>query len=420
MPNNQGFADLVMDAIELARNFAADIKEHPLYVYYTALPLCASDSTLYRHFHDSRFDPSVFTVHRQQKDGADPAVHAYSSDGRRYAVANETSIVVMKTATNQKLLSIPTPPAGGTYAAARDQYAQNVYMYDMYYKSSNDYQLPKEHWVTFSYDGSLIAAASGPVEHDRSWDRNSPTLRAAVHVWNSTSGALEFENLTHSESGFVSAVAWSPDGERLASAVGSEMIVWNVSPRQGHRLSTMKHSCTVTSIAFSSDGSKVTSCSAEGHLVISDSIRGSILQSLQVADYIHARVGRHTTKRVTCSSKNMGEYLLVRTGDGQGREARDPSSGDLLSFPRSLADAVGFSGIRGSMVNLLYRRTGKYLRWDYDESLEWGPHGEYLTCLKDKDEAYVVIFPKWCTCVTCMLRRDSESGCEPTAELAWI
>ncbi|KZP27134.1 hypothetical protein FIBSPDRAFT_319864, partial [Athelia psychrophila] len=49
---DKSLKDLVIEAIDFARKFAAEIAEHPLYVYYTALPLLPSHSILYQLFHD--------------------------------------------------------------------------------------------------------------------------------------------------------------------------------------------------------------------------------------------------------------------------------------------------------------------------------------------------------------------------------
>ena len=48
---DKGLQILVMDAVDFARSFDANIAEHPLHVYYTALPLHPTGSIICRTFH---------------------------------------------------------------------------------------------------------------------------------------------------------------------------------------------------------------------------------------------------------------------------------------------------------------------------------------------------------------------------------
>ncbi|KAF7987073.1 hypothetical protein HWV62_229 [Athelia sp. TMB] len=299
---------LVIDAIEFARNFAADIAEHPLYVYYAALPLHPPDSILYQTFHDSRIDPSVCVL----RDHLDIA---YSLDGRQYAawdaIEEHEDIRVKETATGQELLKI-----------------------------ANNGKLRYVNSVAFSYDGSRIAAG-GP---------------SCVYVWDSVAGAEAIGPLSHSTSNdWVRAVAWSTNGERLVSAsTQGEMILWDTASAEGNRLSTTRlpDSPWIVSVAFSSDGSQIASCSYNGSIFVWDPLDGSIFLV-----------------------QRNGESLLVKWAEGT--QARDLSTSALLPLPDSLAGAVGLSR-GGFMVDLLHRRIRKDMRWEDDEYLEWGTHGEYF------------------------------------------
>ncbi|KZP23203.1 hypothetical protein FIBSPDRAFT_930720 [Athelia psychrophila] len=60
---DKNLQNIVIEGIDFARKFAADIAEHPLYVYYVALPCCPSYSTLYQLFCDAlSVDPSVLLL----------------------------------------------------------------------------------------------------------------------------------------------------------------------------------------------------------------------------------------------------------------------------------------------------------------------------------------------------------------------
>ncbi|KAF7985610.1 hypothetical protein HWV62_3923 [Athelia sp. TMB] len=339
---------LVIDAIKFARSFAADIAEHPLYVYYTALPLHPPDSIPYQTFHDSRVDTSVCVLR-------DDSNIAYSSDGRRYAAwdANKEhgDIVVKETATGQELLKITN---NGKF-----RYVESV---------------------AFSYDGSRISVGAGS---------------SGVYIWVSVAGAEFIGPLSHSTSSdWVYAVAWSTNGERLVSgSLEGEMIMWDTASAKGNRLSTTRlpDSPWIASVAFFSDDSQIAGCSRYGRVFVWDPLGGSIVWSVEIPGcYL---------PRISFSPDDRGEFLLVKW-DG-GAQAHDLSTGDLLPPPDSVASAVGLSR-GGFMVDLLYRRMQKDMRWEDDEDLKWGAHGEYFAFRIGESNAWgrrvwqhhVVLLPK--------------------------
>jgi eukaryotic-like serine/threonine-protein kinase len=115
------------------------------------------------------------------------------------------------------------------------------------------------HSVAWSPDGELIASSS--------WFRS-------VRVWNATSGQTI---MTVSRPDFVRAIAWSPDSKQLAIAVDKTVQIREVAT--GRIILTYSgHSDIVTAVAWSSDGSRLVSGAynsvqiweaATGRLVIS-------------------------------------------------------------------------------------------------------------------------------------------------------
>ncbi|KZP15695.1 YVTN repeat-like/Quino protein amine dehydrogenase [Athelia psychrophila] len=326
---DKSLKDLVIEAIDFARKFAAEIAEHPLYVYYTALPLLPSHSILYQLFHDSLADPSILLVaHAEGRT----ASMAFSTDGLRLVTGCD-ALTVWDTTTGDKLLTIETP--GGTPWSA-----------------------------AFSYDGSRIAGG---------------TDESTVYAWDSVSGAQVIGPLRHSKSSTdVMAVTWSTDGERLLSGCRTgEVILWNIMIPDGNRTITKIHhpDCSgeicLRSVTLSSDASRIASCSLQGNIHVWDSTTGAIVWSGQE--------GRHYEPWIRASfvSNDMGAFVVVKMS--RCTQTRDASTGDLCPLPDSLVGAVGLA--RGDFMVNLVRKSIKKHRPEfstYGHSGPWLAQGEYF------------------------------------------
>ncbi|MEM9120013.1 MAG: AAA-like domain-containing protein [Cyanobacteria bacterium P01_F01_bin.56] len=96
--------------------------------------------------------------------------------------------------------------------------------------------------VAFSPDGTRVATASSD---------------ATARVWDANSGA-ELATLNHDSS--VRAVAFSPDGTRVATASSDATArVWDAT--SGAELATLNHDRDVLAVAFSPDGTRVATAS---------------------------------------------------------------------------------------------------------------------------------------------------------------
>ncbi len=99
--------------------------------------------------------------------------------------------------------------------------------------------------VAFSPDGARVATAS---------------YDGTTKVWNATTGA-EIATMPHE--GSVNAVVFSPDGTRVATASSDGSAkVWNAAT--GAEIATMPHEYWVLAIAFSPDGTRVATASSDG------------------------------------------------------------------------------------------------------------------------------------------------------------
>jgi len=118
--------------------------------------------------------------------------------------------------------------------------------------------------VAFSLDGQRLASGS----EDQT-----------VKIWDSVTGKELFSLKGHD--GPVTSVAFSPDGQRLASASSDRMVkIWDSAT--GKELFALKgHTDLVTSVAFSPDGQRLASASWDKTVKIWDSASGKELFTLK-------------------------------------------------------------------------------------------------------------------------------------------
>ncbi|KZP23194.1 WD40 repeat-like protein [Athelia psychrophila] len=343
---DKSLMDLVIEAINFARKFATEIAEHPLYVYYTALPFLPSHSMLYQLFHDSLADPSVLLV-------TNPGTMfclALSTNGRRIVTGYLHHAIVWDTATGEELVEM----------------------------ADTDGAVPLS--VAFSYDGSRIACG---------------TDKSTVYVWDSVTGARVIGPLSHSVSSEeVNVVAWSTDGECLLSGCHTgKVILWNItSPNDNQPITKIHHPGCISwadrlsSLVFSSDGSQISSCSRRGDVHVWDSNTGGIVWSVQDPQ------GSDPSGGVSFLPGDMREFLVVKTKERT--QVRDTSTGDLCPLPDSLAGAVGLTH-DDCIVNLLMKSIKKQYPQDGKNYVcpEWVVQGEYFA-FAGYELCHVVHVPK--------------------------
>jgi WD40 repeat protein/serine/threonine protein kinase len=117
--------------------------------------------------------------------------------------------------------------------------------------------------VAYSPDGQRLASASGD---------------STLKMWDSATGK---ELFCKHLGGPVMAVAFSPDGQRLASGgVQCGLRIWDSASGQ-ELLSLAGHALEITSLAFSPDGQCLASASGDRTVKIWDSVTGQELRSLK-------------------------------------------------------------------------------------------------------------------------------------------
>jgi WD40 repeat protein len=240
---------------------------------------------------------------------------------------------------------------------------------------NNDIQLGTLAW---SPNGQRLAIAAGPMSH------------GSIYIWDALTGAHEVV-LTPSQSTnpavdpevYATQVAWSPDGTRLASAIG-DVQIWN--PSTGALVKRLfpnvSSTSTVNQIAWSPDGHYLA-----GGFNSSDGTQGIAIWNVGTGEQV---------KRVPANVGNMawspnGQYLAM-TEDGAkvviwsasnwNRIQTIPlQAGPLAWSPDSTRLAVGT--LSGS-VKILAISTGKVVltyqgqAQQGPQALAWSPDGKRI------------------------------------------
>jgi eukaryotic-like serine/threonine-protein kinase len=149
--------------------------------------------------------------------------------------------------------------------------------------------------------GSRIASTSGG---------GSDT---SVHVWDASSGHTV---LTYRHAYWVRAIAWSPDGNAIASGSWHEVQVWESGT--GRKLCTYRgHEGWVRAVAWSPDGKHLASTSEDKTVQVWEPIKGRLVASFRGhADWVRIVVWSPDGKRIASVSRdNVMQIWDAATGN---------------------------------------------------------------------------------------------------------
>ena len=198
--------------------------------------------------------------------------------------------------------------------------------------------------VAFSPDGQTIASGS---------DDNT------IKLWNSQDGRLIRTLKGHTE--LVTSVAFSPDGQTIASGSWDNTIkLWN--SQNGHRIRTLGHTLSVWSVAFSPDGKTIASGSSDIHLWnIQD---GRLIRTLE-EDYYTGLVRSVVFSpdgQTIASGFTDGPIKLWNSQDGRLIRTLTGHTDDVRSVAFSPDGQTLASGSEDQTIKLWNSQNGRLIR----------------------------------------------------------
>lgn len=207
--------------------------------------------------------------------------------------------------------------------------------------------------VAFSPDGETLASAEYP---------------GIVKLWNVRNGRERLE--IEAPAWIVGAMAFSPDGTMLAAGLwtggingvpnpGNDVLLWNAAT--GKPIRTLKgHSDGIPALGFSPDGKSLVSGSMDGTAKVWDVASGALQATLKPAS-LTKRLGRESGFWVNSIVFSPDGQTLVMAA---GLDVRNVGEVTLWSVPADPAKATlktTLKGLKGFVDQVAFSPDGKFL-----------------------------------------------------------
>jgi WD40 repeat protein len=289
----------VIDAYLFSQTFAKSIEEHPLLVYYGALPFSPITSVLYQYYHDHSLFPTVVggflhfwslpqvavTEHNTSGPLALGGNYVISRDNTIYDLTPWTAATTRRPGGHGSIQSstfsgynkpVTSESRSGTFEGHPNGVTSAVFSPD------------GNRVVSGSYDGSMCMwdvetgqRIAGPFQGHTDWvtclafspdskQVSSGFRDGAILLWHA--GQTNADSFTgHTD--WVTSVAFSPDGKQMVSGSRDRTVrVWDIARHIA--ISLHGHTSWIRSVAFSPDGIQVVSGSVDRTVRIWDAQTG--------------------------------------------------------------------------------------------------------------------------------------------------
>ncbi len=203
-----------------------------------------------------------------------------------------------------------------------------------------------------------------------------------VKVWEAASGR-SLGTLAELDT-FVHAIAWHPDGSKLASASGQDnegaLKIWDMATRK-QLFSVDAHRGEVYAVGWSPDGTRLASGGQDGTIKVRDGTTGSLLKTFEVQDYRPIFTLAWSPDGTKLAG---GGYDEVKVWDAETSRLmhtftidRDPKT--IAWSPDSQRLAVGGSSGKVQIIDSTSEKTLATIEAPYGiDELAWSPDGHRL------------------------------------------
>ncbi|KAG9519327.1 WD40 repeat-like protein, partial [Aureobasidium melanogenum] len=220
--------------------------------------------------------------------------------------------------------------------------------------------------VAFSPDGKLVASAS--------WDNT-------VRLWDAASG--QARSTLESHSNRVSTVAFSADGKLVASASDDTTVkLWDAA--SGQARSTLEgHSGYATAVVFSPDGKLVASASWDKTVRLWDAASGQVHSTLEGHSDRVSAVAFSPDGKLIASASNDKTVRLWDAASGQARSTLESHSNRVSTVAFSPDGKLVASGSHDTTVKLWDTASGQARSTleghsDYVTAVVFSPDGKLV------------------------------------------
>jgi Tol biopolymer transport system component len=230
-------------------------------------------------------------------------------------------------------------------------------------------------------------------------ENNAITRTGTISVMDSSTGRIQ--NLT-TVGETVTDIAWSPDGQRIAIALGfinqgftRQIRIWNISTNQ-IELTIAYTQHDIIALAWSPDGSRLASSGADYRIVIWDARTGQQLDAISNPALMQNLAWSPEGGRIVASSSSNPSGIWI--WDAQTRQVIRTLSNSFVSDLEWNVDTVRLAVSNSSnRINIWDSVAGRILSTIGSSSpvydVAWNPAGTSLAIASNNDLPIIVHFP---------------------------